>query len=439
MDKDFKFKYYEVIKYKNYDTCYSPKKCCKSKNNTVNFTLETCLPGLCDTNYGQQYLNVENTCDNDYIVSTDAIVCNPTIKITTGTGDIFYALANDNRLISFNDPQCLKYKSICGLDCGQTALAIDFRPATGQLILLTNSPGGAQLFVLDLCDPCKVIAKPLNGFLRTQAGTTIIFEGNVSIDFNPVVDRLRIVTTSGQNFRVNVDTGITIVDGTLKYANGNVGSTPRIVSIAYSNNVAGATTTTLYGIDANLNALVTINPPNAGVVNVVGVLGVNASQVQGFDIQAGTNIALAILTVNGTTGLYNINLLTGAATLIKTFKCSCVPIKDFAIAPIPKPTTVQVLLLKNDVATCISGNATVTIDNPVLELNKSTNNFCIPNNYYDDNKSNVCETNIQCCDLTVCRCDRLSAVISSSNSTLPAQTKFKLSFDLQKCKYNNKY
>jgi hypothetical protein len=57
------------------------------------------------------------------------------------------------------------------------------------------------------------------------------------------------------------------------------------VGSAYTNNFAGASVTTLYGIDSNLDILATQNPPNAGLLNTVGPLGFNASDLVGFDIR----------------------------------------------------------------------------------------------------------------------------------------------------------
>ena len=58
------------------------------------------------------------------------------------------------------------------------------------------------------------------------------------------------------------------------------------------------------------------NPPNGGVLNTVGPLGVDTSDQVGFDISQGTGVAYASLTVSGTAGLYTISLANGAATLV---------------------------------------------------------------------------------------------------------------------------
>ena len=113
-------------------------------------------------------------------------------------------------------------------------------------------------------------------------------------------------------------------DVPLAYAVGdpNFGVNPAIVHVAYTNNVNGATTTTLYGIDSNLNTLVRIGgpdgvpSPNDGTLFTIGPLGVNASEFGGFDIQPITNDAYAALRVNNVSNLYRIDLATGTAYLL---------------------------------------------------------------------------------------------------------------------------
>src|SRR5205085_361112 len=140
------------------------------------------------------------------------------------------------------------------------------------------------------------------------------------IDFNPTVDRIRLVSDTGQNLRLNPDTGaVAGTDSALSFATGdpNEGQTPHISGAAYTNNFAGATTTTLYDIDYGLDRLVIQNPPNNGTLNTVGALGVNTGKLVGFDI-AGNATAFASLTGTDDSGsrLYTIDLTTGAATLL---------------------------------------------------------------------------------------------------------------------------
>src|SRR5690606_5520838 len=109
-------------------------------------------------------------------------------------------------------------------------------------------------------------------------------------DFNPVVDRIRLVTQNGKNFRLHPETGLLVAtDGDLAYAAGdeNEGAIPGIVTGAYSQSFNTTSTTTLYNLDASLNILVTQVPPNEGILNTIGDLGVTINPLDptaGFDI-----------------------------------------------------------------------------------------------------------------------------------------------------------
>lgn len=154
--------------------------------------------------------------------------------------------------------------------------------------------------------------------VATQVSTlSVPFEGGTisGLDFNPVPDRLRLVGDNDQNFRINVDTGEVIVDGTLAFAanDGNAGANPNVTAAAYTNSVAGATSTQLFNIDSALNTLLLQNPPNDGTQVTIGNLGVDFDLLGGFDIASsadGSNTAFAV----SNSMLYNIDLATGTAT-----------------------------------------------------------------------------------------------------------------------------
>ncbi len=192
---------------------------------------------------------------------------------------------------------------ISGLAADERLVGIDFRPANNQLYgLAVGGPGGsARLFTID----------PTTGAATASpALSTALTGGFFGFDFNPVADRLRVTSDTGQNYRINVDTGAVIVDGDLAYAAGdlNAGSVPQVVAVAYTNSNAGAATTTLYDIDANGGLLALQNPPNSGILNTVGFLDGAAALEATFDISGPTGIGYAVL--NGVT-LVQVNLATG--------------------------------------------------------------------------------------------------------------------------------
>ena len=71
------------------------------------------------------------------------------------------------------------------------------------------------------------------------------------------------ISDTGQNLRINVDTGATITDDALNSA----GATRTGVSAtAYTNSFATACRTTLFYIDINTDRLLTTSDPNLGTL-----------------------------------------------------------------------------------------------------------------------------------------------------------------------------
>lgn len=224
-------------------------------------------------------------------------------------GAAFVGLTTGGNLITFdsaNPATIQSTTSITGLG-GQTLLGIDRRPADG---LLYGVGSGGTIFSVN----------PFSGVATTVSTLSVSLSGSTfGVDFNPVPDRLRLVSNTDQNLRINISTGATIVDGSLAYSlsDPNAGANPNIVAAAYINNFAGALTTTLYGIDSALDTLVIQNPPNAGTLVTVGSLGVNTSALAAFEVlQSGQAFAALTDPNELTSGLYSINLGTGAATFL---------------------------------------------------------------------------------------------------------------------------
>ena len=193
--------------------------------------------------------------------------------------------------------------NITKLQPGESELAIDLRPATGQVYMLGST---SRLYVLDPADG-NVVPITAAAFTPALSGTSFAME------FDPATDTLRVISNTGQNLRLHPDTGAVIsVDTPV-----NPG-TPGIAGAAYSNNHAGATAATLYGIDAATDQLLLIGTPESGTVTPIGALGVDTTGDVGFDITANDGVAFATLRTGGISRLYTINLNNGAATLINT-------------------------------------------------------------------------------------------------------------------------
>ena len=251
-----------------------------------------------------------------------------------------YGLTGTGSLVGFDSATPGAIRStvlVSGLNAGASLIGIDFRPATGQLYGVSSDS--------------RIYAINLTSGVASSVGSAGAFTVNGSvgdIDFNPTVDRIRFVTTNDQNLRLNPNDGsLAATDTALAYAAGdvNAGANPNIAGAAYTNSFAGATTTTLYDIDSTLGVLTTQAPPNNGLLNTVGALGVATSANVGFDIFFFGNQAFASLgSDRGGYGFYGINLATGAASLIGSFDSSLL-IRDIAIAQVPEPSTIALLAL----------------------------------------------------------------------------------------------
>lgn len=173
-----------------------------------------------------------------------------------------------------------------------------------------------------------------------------------SVDFNPVVDRLRVVTGNGQNYRVNpIDGKLVAKDTSLL----DGADTPLISGVAYSNNCVGATETKLYayehftdtvGIIGSLNG--TPDSPYGGPYTVLGDSGiVTFSAAAGLDISGATGVAYFGSDNNDSataaTELYTVNLSTGALTWAGDLPFAASGIS--VMTPVSEPSTWGLILL----------------------------------------------------------------------------------------------
>ncbi|GAB2453756.1 hypothetical protein GCM10011375_00920 [Hymenobacter qilianensis] len=212
----------------------------------------------------------------------------------------FYTLSGGTKLDAYSTKApAVRTASvdITGLQGGERILAIDFRPASGQLYGVSSAN---RIYIINHLTG-RAHAVGSGAFMPALEGSLVGF------DFNPTVDRIRIVTSTGQNLRLNPETGAgTIVDGTINGAAGAI-----ITASAYTNNVAGASATVLYDLDPATDKLYRQDPPNNGMLAVVGDLKLGISGDGGFDIDAKSGTALGLFDVAGKPTLFTVNLNTG--------------------------------------------------------------------------------------------------------------------------------
>jgi hypothetical protein len=232
-----------------------------------------------------------------------------------------YGVDENNRLLTFSSSMpgtIMSSVMITGLD--NSIGALDFRPLNGALYGL-----GSDRVVYTI-NTMTGAATAVSGVLGLN-GTSFAF------DFNPTIDRLRIVSNANDNYVFNPNDGSLTTATSVFYAAGdpNAGLNPDITAGAYTTSVFGApgASTQLYSIDTAQDML-TRQANSAGTLTTVGTLGFDLGSRTSFDILGSEAYAF-----NGST-LYSVNLMTGALTNIGMTDRALFGI---AIAPVPEPAS----------------------------------------------------------------------------------------------------
>lgn len=242
--------------------------------------------------------------------------------------ELVVAVTASHELITFNAGQperILERRPVTGLAAGERLVGIDFRVARGVLYALSQT---GRLYTLDI--PTGAL-KPVGAAPAALALSGAVF----GFDFNPAADRIRVVSSTGQNLRLHPDTGAAVdgdpaVDGVqpdpaLRYAasDANARRAPDIAGAAYTYNTQDSKLTTNYAIDRALGALVMqgsregatpVVSPNTGQLRTVGALGLGPLTEVAFDIaDVGNTALIAVRTpTDNQTRLHLVDLATGA-------------------------------------------------------------------------------------------------------------------------------
>jgi len=269
-----------------------------------------------------------------------------------------FGLTDSNSLVVFDpsNPTQTRTVSISGIN--GTLVGIDFRPADGKLYGVTNT----RIYRID---PTTGISTEI----AQNPATPFLLDGSAfGVDFNPNPDRLRIVSNTEQNSRLNPNNngGLAGTDTPLAYAatDTNVGQNPNIAAEAYTNSFLPSLDptrrTTLYGIDSDLDVLVrqgglnflgsdpaSAPSPNSGQLFTVGQLKADFGPVGGFDIlstldSTGSNVDTAFA-ASGSTA-YTINLQTGEATTLGTVGDGSANLVGLAAASVHEPSSISALI-----------------------------------------------------------------------------------------------
>lgn len=271
------------------------------------------------------------------------LICS--VALTVGlcrqsSAELVTALTQSNQLVNFDTatPGTTSSVAVTNLIAGDMLSSIDRRPANGQLYGFSVNGTTGRLYSINSTTGVAELSSTLSTALNGS------FFG---VDFNPVVDRLRVVSNAGQNLSVRVENGLATAQTSLQYAAGddNAGTPPQVIASAYSNNVASAGSTTLYGMDLSTNSLVTQSPPSSGLLNTVGSLSGVLFPEAAFDISGVTGIAYAIL--NGFE-LAQVNLATGATTSLGAINApgSLIGLAaPVGVTAVPEPGSVMLVMM----------------------------------------------------------------------------------------------
>ena len=253
--------------------------------------------------------------------------------------ETIHALTQDMALLTFNAGQparVLQRTPVTGLTPGDPLVGIDYRVARGVLYALSRA---GRLYTLDV----------KSGAL-TPVGTTpqapALDGTRFGVDFNPVADRIRVVSNTGQNLRLHPDTGaVAATDPPTTYAptDAQAGRPPHLVAAAYTYNKTDDKLTTNYALDRRAGTLVIqgsvegtqpVISPNTGQLKTIGALGVGPFSDATLDIADVSGVAYAALRLESTrsTRLYQINLASGHAGFIGTVAKGA-PLGGMAVEP----------------------------------------------------------------------------------------------------------
>lgn len=265
-----------------------------------------------------------------------------------GTQLIRFAAATPGLTTFASPPPPAMPNVITGVTAGESLVGIDFRPATGQLFALgvNAAMNNGTIYRLDPQTGVATVAVAgtVGSIAFVDASNNAVdlpdpATAGYGFDFNPVVDRIRVTTSTGLNFRIDQTTGLPL-DGNAATGVNPDGGINNGVTItgasgsAYTNSVAGTAFTTLYALSEAGSQLTIQNQPNAGTQTLPLTVRLNGSplvftNVNGFDIPSDVRAPLsnaavtsgsgfAALKVGATTQLYRIDLVTGAATNLGT-------------------------------------------------------------------------------------------------------------------------
>ncbi len=233
-----------------------------------------------------------------------------------------YGLTSANGLIRF-DSATPGTMIFLGTITQPGIVDIDFYPVNGVLYGMTSNGSTYSINIVNAAS--TFLFAPLTALANIT-----------DFDFNPSADRLRLFGDVDRNYRMvpDVNTGSPGTPGTVT-DDGTFSNTAfQLVGSAYTNNVDGAASTTLYSIDTATDALIIHSVgPAFSTVAAVGPLNLAVAIAVGFDIDSN---GVAYLSSGNT--FATVNLTSGAATTVGTVPGGVSLVSIAAqVIPVPEP------------------------------------------------------------------------------------------------------
>jgi hypothetical protein len=250
-----------------------------------------------------------------------------------------WGLTSTGHLVSFTlqaPATFLTDTAVTGLQGGESLVAIDVRPADGQLYGLTSTgrlvpvdptTGVAGAGITLTANPADTAAPVFAGLSGTRFG----------MDFHAFDDLLRIHSNTGQSLRVVTADGTVSQDTDLQAPGGL--NPPQVIGTAYANNYVGGGSTVSYVVDAGNNRVLR-HSSIAGTMEFIGAgtgMDIVAGGIQAegdMDIAGGENgLMLAALLPTGATQsiLYRIAPANGTGASLGAIGPAGTVLTDFAI------------------------------------------------------------------------------------------------------------
>jgi hypothetical protein len=248
--------------------------------------------------------------------------------------EMIYAVDQFNNLFNFwsdTPGSIINQYSISGIQNAEEIRGIDYYSGTiygmgsfGELYTINPNNGVATMVG--------------SGFGVTPNGATFAFDNGPA--------GVQVVSGNGQNLQVSRSTGVATVLPSLSYAAGDpfAGQAPRVDALAYDS-ASGI----WYADDTLKNSLATFNPAT-GVLHTLGLNGIDAARINGFDMSDSTGIiymGTPAASSDPQANLYTINAGNGFALLVGQIgnPGDNILVRGLTVVPIPEPSSVALLAL----------------------------------------------------------------------------------------------